>query len=289
MRNPFVTTATVLALACSLFAGSANASIACSTSDVQVTQISKYSAVSPSATLSTVYSGAGIDAFACAGANKGNATPYPTVNLGYYQDGLLNGAPQQAGHSGTVWFPGGAFVGPADLSNLQGLGNIDPGWIFLGKVEFGSGPLTFVPASIGGSSGIVLSSFFSVTPTGAGTGTWALTPDAMVAQRAQALLGNNYFDQFALVFKQANYFAAYDFTAEQFGITALSANDPIYNWGGSYDVSRTLTPAGISHIDLYARDPGSSITVVPEPGTLALLGLALFGFAATRRKLRSGE
>lgn len=286
MKKYLVGTSIALALAGSLAAGAANASIACSTSDVQVTQISQYSAVSASATLSPVYSGSGIGAYTCAGAYSGNATPYPTLNLGYSQDGLLNGAPQQAGHSGTVLFPGGAFVAPSDLSNLQGLGNIDPGWIFLGKVEFGAGPLTFSPASIGGNSSIVLASFFSVVSTGAGTGTWALTPDALVAQRAQQLLGNNYFDQFALVFKQANNFAAYDFTAAQFGITALTANDPVYTWGGSYDVSKTLKPAGMSHIDLYARDPGGSPTVIPEPGTLALLGLALFGLAAVRKSVR---
>jgi len=288
MKTSFTVMAVGTAFFGVLCAGTAHAGhaelVSCNVNNVQVTTIKAYDSISASATLGTVYSGAGISAFDCAGAFSGNATPYPSsINMGYLNDGLLNGAPQKAGHSGSVLFPGGAFVQAGDLSNLQGKGNIDPGWILLGTVEFDDGsPEQFKVATINGNSSIILDSFFKVTSTGKGTGTWQLTPDALVAQRALPVLGNNYFDQFALVFKQANSFAAYDFTAKQFGITELTANDPIYNWFGTYDVSKTLLPSGMSHIDIYARDPGSN-GELPEPSSLALLGLGLIGIARMRR------
>jgi len=284
MKTSFIVKTLSIAFAGMLCIEAAHA-ITCANSDVKVTSIQVYSGVSATATLSTVSpTGFSADAYDCAGAYDGNATPYPKTNLGYQGDGLLNGAPQQAGHSGDILFPGGAFVQSSDLSNLQGKGNIDPGWILLGTVGFNSNGTAgaFKAATLDGNTSVILSSFFSVQATGAGKGTWQLTPDALVAQRALPILGNNYFDQFALVIKQATSFAAYDFTAKQFGVTKLTANDPIYNWGGTYDVSNTLLPAGISHIDIYARDPGSN-GQLPEPSSLALIGLGLIGLARIRK------
>ena len=143
----------------------------------------------------------------------------------------------------------------------------------------------------------MLSSFFSITVTGAGTGTWALTPDATVAQRAFSVLGKNYFDQFAIVFKAGNAFAIYDFTAGQFGVTHPSADEPVFNFFGTFDTSGTLrvggpngikNPAGISHVSIWARDPDfaelepGTRSTVPEPGTLGLLCIALLGLGITR-------
>lgn len=263
---------------------------ACSTSDVKVTSVGQYSSTSADATI-TMSNVPAVNAAACAGGFSGNDMPLPTTNLGYAGDGLLNGAAQTTGQqAGNVPFPGGAFNTLYSYSDLDGDGQADdPGWIFLGRVNFGDGGTGFEPAAIGGDASIVLASFFSVTLTGAGKGIWSFTPDATVAARALEELGKNYFDQFALVFKQSTQFAAYDFTAAQFGIAQPSADDPIFNFGGTFDVSNTLRPAGLSHISLWARDPGfTSTTELPEPGSLALLGLGALGLAAYRKRMTKG-
>lgn len=257
----------------------------CNNADVRVT---KYVG-SPSGTASNWTEPATpINAAACAGAFAGNDMPVPSLNLGYKGDGLLNGAPQSTPPRANI-FPGGAFMRELGLqySDLQDDGVADdPGWIMLGRFDFDTN--LFGPSAIGGSLGIVLSDFFSVTSTGAGTGTWAFSPDAGFTARADAILGKHDFDQFALVFKASTSFAAYDFSTEQFGWDS----GELFGLQGSYDTRNTLrtsngkNPAGISHISLWARDPffNDSELTVPEPGTLALVGLAFAGLAFSRRR-----
>lgn len=264
----------------------------CGKTDVEITQVSQYSGTTSGATLNTIYTG-NMAAAACAGAFSGNDGFYPSTNLGYAGDGLLNGGTQVA--SGATLFPNGAFITPqSPLQDLDKNGQVnDPGWIMLGKFEQNNGSWGFTPSTVGGSSAIVLSSFFTATITGAGTGTWSFTPDATVAQRTSSLLGRNYFDQFALVFKAGNAFSVYDFTPAEFGMDAPSVNDPVMNWSGTYDVSDTLTSggannnaAGLSHISLWVRDPAPTAPTshVPEPSTLALLGLSAAALIRNRRK-----
>lgn len=154
----------------------------------------------------------------------------------------------------------------------------------LGKYENGR----FTPSAVGGDSGIVQTSFFSATETGVGTGTWAFTPDATVAQRLGSAFGRNYFDAFALVFKAGNGFAAYDFTPELFGAGAPGPTDPIMNWYGSYDVSDTLraggkdglkNPAGLSHITLWAP-----VTATGSARSLAAMRWATVVASCRRRR-----
>jgi len=279
-----------LILSASLVAAAGTAQAAsvlpCSVGDVKITSVAQYSGITAGATLTTLASGLSMDAAACAGAYSGNDGYYPSENLGWQNDGLLNGGFQVS--TGNVLFPGGAFITDTyPLSDLDNDGAVDdPGWVMLGKFDPEKG--TFSPSAVGGDSSIVLSSFFTATVDGAGKGTWAFTPDATVAERTRGIFGNNYFDQFALVFKSANAFSVYDFTAEQFGVTHPSVDVPIMNWFGTYDVTNTLrtggkdgvkNPAGLSHITVWARDPASPTpsTSVPEPGTLALLGIAALG------------
>lgn len=286
-----------LAMVGTFHAGSAIAGptgVNCATSDVQVTSASRYDGLSADANLVDVSGALSLPMHAanCAGGFSGNDMPKPSVNLGYLGDGLLNGAGQQPG--GDVLFPGGAFLTDTyPASDLNGNGEAtDPGWIMLGRVDTqGNEPGNFAPEKIGGDDNIVWASFFSITVDGAGIGTWAFTPDPEVAQRAESLLGKNYFDQFALIFKSGNAFAVYNFTAEQFGVSSPSADDHIFHFFGTYDTTGTLlagangNPAGLSHVSLWARDP-SNTTSIPEPSMLGLLGLALLGMGFVRRRSR---
>src|SRR5690242_11701330 len=108
-----------------LASGSAQAAL-CSNSDVKVTSIS----VAGGATVDT----STYNAVECAGAYVGNAIPLPGTsggaNLGFYGDGLFNGAPQ--GGNGTQTFVNGIFYDQYQSveTDLNKDGKKDPGWIY---------------------------------------------------------------------------------------------------------------------------------------------------------------
>lgn len=278
----------IVGLLAGAFALSANAA-SCDLGSLRVTELS-VAGVSGSGT------SADIDYRSCYGAFSGNDQPYPSTgtylgrsdwaNIGLLDDGLLNGALQKK--TEVDLFGNGAFLDdPYAPHDLNGDGILDPGWIYLGKIEF-DGTNGFIPvASIGGVEGIVLPSFFTASyDSQTGSGSWAFTPDAQVASRASVILGDNYFDQFALVFKQETEFAAYNFTGQQFGVDHPSAYGPILNFSGDFNMSGVFGSTDISHISLWARDPGADGNV-PEPGSLALVGLGIMGVAALRRRKQS--
>ena len=229
----------------------------------------------------------------CVGVFPGNDVPgvapgnaLPTTNLGWYNDGYMNGEANKQGDYFTGYeFTGGAY--PAKDGN--------PGWIYLGTLNFGgAGTGTFDPVdSIGGvPNSLFGAEIFSASYNATtGKGTWSFTPDKNIATKAKPLFGNNYFDQFALVFKQAGNekggFAAYDFVSDQFGVTPPpSVEDPILNFSGEWDLTKVFGSKDMSHIALWARDPGPD-NQVPEPSTVALLGLALVGLSVVARRRRA--
>ena len=230
-----------------------------------------------------------ISAHSCYGAVTGNDQPLPTTNLGYLNDGILNGASVATGNSTSLdVFGNGAFLsGNYTASKLDpnGAGN-DPGWVYLGKDDAPGGASSFSPATIGGVAGISLASWFSITQLDSGIWQWHFTPDKDVVSRASALFGTNYFDQFALVFKQQDAFAVYNFTGAQFGVDHPMASDPILNFHGTADLRTVFNgTTGLSHVSIWARDPGST-SVVPEPGSLVLFASALLGLIGVERKRR---
>jgi hypothetical protein len=72
-------------------------------------------------------------------------------------------------------------------------------------------------------------------------------------------------------------------------ITLASGNNflTITTSGGEFLTSVTITPAIGSSYAHYDQPRVSGLTVIPEPGTLALLGIALAGFGAFRWGNRS--
>lgn len=279
LKTSFITGILAVALPTFFAAAPAQAST-CSTSSVWA------SSVTPLAGGANVLSG-NVDATACAGAYVGNDIPFPGTkggaNLGYYGDGLVNGAAQT--QTGSVLFPNGMFseLYPTQFLNPNSDGvHADPGWIYAGS----SNGTSFTGALIGNTLK-VSDSTFNFNLNANGTGTWGITPDLQNALALASLLKGNALDQFAIVVKYGNGFQAFDFTAKSLGLP-LTNPPTLYNFSGGFDLSTYLTApgGGFSHIDLYFRDPilGTSI---PEPGSLALLGLgfAALGFFNRRKKI----
>ena len=115
---------------------------------------------------------------------------------------------------------------------------------------------------------------------GAGTdctqGTWSIMPDWDIVNLLDELFGEGVFDHLALVFKSGPEFAVFDFN---FQGSPLNLEVP-YNLGGTFDVSDVFEnsqgmPKGISHISVWARDPASITTEMPEPKSTMLMLLAV--------------
>lgn len=232
---------------------------------------------------------------ACYGFVVGNNSDMalPIDNLGLDNDGWFN--------KPTGLWADGAF--DPELLDLDEDGQIDdPGWVYMGKDE-GDG---FKGATIPDPDPDddvdqeykFVDDLFSCSSTVDGTygtcvnfisGFWKFTPPSTQPELLIDLLGGSFFDQVAVVFKGGNGFAIYNFTLSQLGLDPILAGDIKYEFGGKFDLSKTVVntgdqSAGLSNISLWARDPFLP-TQVSEPGYLALLGIALLALYR-RRQLR---
>jgi len=227
----------------------------------------------------------------CLGAFTGNNSAFdkPVQNLGYDDDGWLNKEDYNN------WWEGpGAFVDEADLIDLDGDGYADdPGWVLVGKEE----STGFEGAS--STDGITTynhEQLVSLTncKTAAGLytscfggeavkGDWVYTPPAQNPKALTNLIGGDFFDQVAIVFKAGNTFAMYNFNMVDFGLDPTLAGDYNFAFTGTWDISDTLE-SGLSNLSFWARDPIHNVQV-PEPSTLVLLIMSGLFFFSKRRKV----
>lgn len=202
----------------------------------------------------------------------------PLNNFGAFGDGLLNGD--------NIYFQDGAFISMDDLMDLDGIGGVDdPGWIQLASLEGGLADVDTkynkikVPSTgdeLDISSVLSLSFDCAVSADGCKAGTWSLATDLSIIEDVQNVLGRSTFDHLAISLKVGNRFVVYDFD-----FVDIFSKEPVgtfnfltpYTLGGTFDTgdfaNKNDKPQGISHINVWARDP--VISDIPEPSGVLLL------------------
>lgn len=278
---------------------------ACNIENAQITSIaSVLDTDNPKAELlSSQHSATG-----CAGVFYGaNDDPLssPFLNIGQLGDGLLNG--------GNDFLTGMEFIETSDLQDVDGIdGKNDPGWIRLAHFDAedsdnSASGITYDTAGPIANNleypelvldiGDLLT--LGLTCSNGGLGdckqlSWTLATNALIIPTVQQLLGNATFDHLAFSVKAGNRFAVYDFNFND-----IFQDEPLLNFQTPYILSGSISTndfinsydkktgnpksfAGISHLNVWARDPANNSVQVPEPSSFAILLLGMIAFTSRR-------
>ncbi|MCW8091305.1 hypothetical protein [Alteromonas sp. ASW11-130] len=223
----------------------------------------------------------------------------PSPNIGEWGDGYLNGEE----HRGSSFDPiVNGLISSADLQDLDNNGSFtDPGYIHLarfgGNVADGKLELTSYSDVGSGAGAYNIGNFLSIEfmcdqTDECKSGTWSLklSDDPNVILDIQDALGRPaVFDQLVFSIKAGSVSSGAGLAIYSFDFDDIFAieNDPTnLNFGTPYEFYGTFSTAGlldkgISHLNVWARDP--VLSQVNTPATLGLMMLSLF---ALRRKLK---
>lgn len=162
----------------------------------------------------------------------------------------------------------GAITSTGAMQFYSG-GSKNGSWAYLGGAADAGGPVAVVDMYIALKYGTWVSVFYWSNVVAGDTGQFTIDPAVWNAAQSSPDL---YTGKLGYGNKPATFFD---------GNCGIEEPNNIY-----FSYNCLGSPGGMSHAIAY-WPPGDNVTEVPAPGTLALLGLGLFGFGAVLRRRRA--